>query len=156
MSILITGGCGYIGSHTCIEMLKAGFDIVVIDNYYNAKPEALNRVKELAGRDFPFYECDIRDAEGLRKIFKAHDIEAVIHFAGLKAVGESVDSVFLLRHRVRYEQSLSPQRGYAHRRGDKPLWPHQIHHRGNPAGHLCVRPGVERRSAAVFQSHRRP
>ena len=90
MSILITGGCGYIGSHTCIEMLKAGFDIVVLDNYYNAKPEALRRVKELAGRDFPFYECDIRDAEGLRKIFKAHDIEAVIHFAGLKAVGESV------------------------------------------------------------------
>ena len=90
MSILITGGCGYIGSHTCIEMLKAGFDIVVLDNYYNAKPEALRRVKELAGRDFPFYECDIRDAEGLRKIFKAHDIEAIIHFAGLKAVGESV------------------------------------------------------------------
>ena len=95
MSILITGGCGYIGSHTCIEMLKAGFDIVVLDNYYNAKPEALRRVKELAGRDFPFYECDIRDAEGLRKIFKAHDIEAVIHFAGLKAVGESVDKPLL-------------------------------------------------------------
>ncbi len=90
MAILITGGCGYIGSHTCIEMLKAGYDIVVIDNYYNAKPEALRRVKELSGKDFPFYECDIRDADGLRKIFRAHDIEAVIHFAGLKAVGESV------------------------------------------------------------------
>ena len=90
MAILITGGCGYIGSHTCIEMLGAGYDIVVLDNYYNAKPEALRRVKELAGRDFPFYECDIRDAEGLRKIFAAHKIDAVIHFAGLKAVGESV------------------------------------------------------------------
>lgn len=90
MAILITGGCGYIGSHTCIEMLKAGYDIVVIDNYYNAKPEALKRVKELAGKDFPFYECDIRDAEGLRRVFQAHKIEAVIHFAGLKAVGESV------------------------------------------------------------------
>ena len=90
MAILITGGCGYIGSHTCIEMLEAGYDIVVIDNYYNSKPEALRRVKEISGKDFPFYECDIRDAEGLRKVFRAHKIEAVIHFAGLKAVGESV------------------------------------------------------------------
>ena len=95
MAILITGGCGYIGSHTCIEMLKAGYDIVVIDNYYNAKPEALKRVKELAGKDFPFYECDIRDADGLRRVFRAHNIEAVIHFAGLKAVGESVQKPLL-------------------------------------------------------------
>ena len=91
MAILITGGCGYIGSHTCIEMLKAGQEIVVLDNYYNSKPAALCRVKELSGADFPFYECDIRDADGLRRIFKAHQIEAVIHFAGLKAVGESVE-----------------------------------------------------------------
>ncbi len=91
MAILITGGCGYIGSHTCIEMLNAGYDIVVIDNFYNSKTEALNRVKELAGKDFPFYECDIRDEEGLRKVFSAHKIDAVIHFAGLKAVGESVE-----------------------------------------------------------------
>ena len=90
MAILITGGCGYIGSHTCIELLNAGHDIVVLDNYYNSKPEALIRVEELAGQNFPFYECDIRDAEGLRKIFAGHDIQAVIHFAGLKAVGESV------------------------------------------------------------------
>ena len=90
MAILITGGCGYIGSHTCIEMIKAGYDIVVLDNYYNSKPVALNRTRELAGKDFPFYECDIRDAEGLRRIFLENNIEAVIHFAGLKAVGESV------------------------------------------------------------------
>ena len=90
MSILITGGCGYIGSHTVIELLKAGHDIVVIDNYYNAKPEALRRVRELAGKDFPFYECDVRDEEGLRRIFAGHEMEAVIHFAGWKAVGESV------------------------------------------------------------------
>ena len=90
MAILITGGCGYIGSHTCIEMLDAGYDIVVIDNYYNSNPEALKRVKELSGKDFPFYECDIRDADGLRRVFSAHKIDAVIHFAGLKAVGESV------------------------------------------------------------------
>ena len=74
MAILITGGCGYIGSHTCIELLDAGHDIVVLDNYYNSKPEALRRVKELSGKEFPFYECDIRDAEGLRKIFAAHSI----------------------------------------------------------------------------------
>ncbi len=91
MAILITGGCGYIGSHTCVEMLKAGYDIVVLDNYYNSKPEALARVKELSGKDFPFYNCDIRDEEGMRAIFKAHKIDAVIHFAGLKAVGESVE-----------------------------------------------------------------
>ena len=90
MAILITGGCGYIGSHTCIEMLNAGYDIVVVDNYYNSKPEALNRIKELSGKDFPFYQCDIRDADGLRRVFSENNIEAVIHFAGLKAVGESV------------------------------------------------------------------
>ncbi|MCI8554762.1 MAG: UDP-glucose 4-epimerase GalE [Clostridiales bacterium] len=90
MAILITGGCGYIGSHTCIELLKAGQEIVVLDNYDNAKPEALRRVQELAGKTFPFYECDIRDEEGLRRLFAAHTIDAVIHFAGLKAVGESV------------------------------------------------------------------
>ena len=90
MAILITGGCGYIGSHTCIELIKAGYDIVVIDNYYNSKPEALRRTRELAGVEFPFYECDIRDAEGLKNVFAAHKIDAVIHFAGLKAVGESV------------------------------------------------------------------
>lgn len=91
MAILITGGCGYIGSHTCVEMLKAGYDIVVVDNYYNSKPEALARVKELSGKDFPFYNCDIRDEDGMRAVFQKHQIDAVIHFAGLKAVGESVE-----------------------------------------------------------------
>lgn len=90
MSILITGGCGYIGSHTCLELLAAGHDIVVLDNYYNSVPEALARVKELSGKEFPFYECDIRDADGLRRIFRENKIDVVIHFAGLKAVGESV------------------------------------------------------------------
>lgn len=90
MSILITGGCGYIGSHTCIELLSSGHDIVVLDNFYNSDIEALHRVKELSGKDFPFYECDIRDAEGLRRVFRENKIDVVIHFAGLKAVGESV------------------------------------------------------------------
>ncbi len=89
MAILITGGAGYIGSHTCVEMLAAGYDIVVVDNYCNSSPESLRRVKKLAGRDFPVYECDIRDKKKLDKVFKENKIEAVIHFAALKAVGES-------------------------------------------------------------------
>ncbi len=89
MSILITGGAGYIGSHTCVELLSAGYDIVVIDNYSNSCNESLERVKKISGKEFSYYECDIRDKEGLDKIFKTHKIEAVIHFAGLKAVGES-------------------------------------------------------------------
>ncbi|MBQ8576163.1 MAG: UDP-glucose 4-epimerase GalE [Clostridia bacterium] len=89
MKILVTGGAGYIGSHTCVEMLNAGHEIVIVDNFYNSCPEALNRIKELTGKDFQFYECDIRDREGLDKIFAENKIDAVIHFAGLKAVGES-------------------------------------------------------------------
>lgn len=89
MAILVTGGAGFIGSHTCIELLNAGYEIVVVDNYYNANPKSLERVKELTGKDFKSYECDIRDSEGMNKIFKENKIDAVIHFAGLKAVGES-------------------------------------------------------------------
>lgn len=89
MSILVTGGAGYIGSHTCVELLNAGYEITVVDNYYNSSPKSLERVKELTGKDFKFYECDIRDTDGMDKIFKDNKIDAVIHFAGLKAVGES-------------------------------------------------------------------
>ena len=89
MSILITGGAGYIGSHTCIELLKAGYRIAVLDNYANSSIESCRRVMEITGQTFPVYECDIRDRAGLDKIFAAEKPEAVIHFAGLKAVGES-------------------------------------------------------------------
>ena len=89
MSILITGGAGYIGSHTCVELLNAGKDIVVIDNYSNSCSESLERVKKITGKDFRYYDCDIRDRDGLEKVFAENSIEAVIHFAGLKAVGES-------------------------------------------------------------------
>ncbi len=90
MAILVTGGAGYIGSHTCIEMLNAGYDVVVIDNLDNSSAESLNRVEQIAGKKVRFYENDVRDREALRKIFSENEIEAVIHFAGLKAVGESV------------------------------------------------------------------
>ena len=90
MSILITGGAGFIGSHTCVEMLNAGYDIIILDNFVNSKPESLKRIKELSGKDFKFYEADIRDTAALEKIFSENKIEAVIHFAGLKSVPQSV------------------------------------------------------------------
>ena len=90
MSILITGGAGYIGSHTCIEMLDAGYDVAVIDNLDNSSSESLKRVESITGKKVKFYKEDVRDKEALRRIFTENKIEAVIHFAGLKAVGESV------------------------------------------------------------------
>jgi UDP-glucose 4-epimerase len=96
MTLLITGGAGFIGSHTCIELLNAGYEIVVIDNFMNSNPEALNRVREITKKAFKFYEVDLRDRDTLESIFSEHTFEAVIHFAGLKAVGESVQ--FPLRY----------------------------------------------------------
>ena len=90
MSILITGGAGYIGSHTDLCLLNEGYDIVVVDNYDNSSPEALRRVMELTGKTFPYYEADACDEEKLAEIMKKHGVDSVIHFAGLKAVGESV------------------------------------------------------------------
>ncbi len=89
MSILVTGGAGFIGSHTCVELLNAGYEIVIVDNLYNSSEKSLDRVKELTGKDFSFYPYDIRDKENMRKVFENHIIDACIHFAGLKAVGES-------------------------------------------------------------------
>ncbi|AEV21020.1 MULTISPECIES: UDP-glucose 4-epimerase GalE [Geobacillus] len=98
MAILITGGAGYIGSHTCVELLNAGYDIVVIDSFANSKPEALRRVQEIAQRDFPYYQADLLERDALEAVFAKHSIEAVIHFAGLKAVGESVAVPLLYYH----------------------------------------------------------
>ncbi|MBQ2734380.1 MAG: SDR family NAD(P)-dependent oxidoreductase, partial [Clostridia bacterium] len=91
MSILITGGAGFIGSHTAVEFLNAGYDVVVADNYYNSSPKALDRIKEITGKDFRAYEVDLCDKAALEKVFVENpDIDSAIHFAGLKAVGESV------------------------------------------------------------------
>ena len=90
MNVLVTGGAGYIGSHTCVELLEGGHGVVVIDNLCNSNPKSLDRVREITGKDLKFYEGDVRDAELLKKIFAENAIDCVIHFAGLKAVGESV------------------------------------------------------------------
>lgn len=88
--ILVTGGAGFIGSHTCVELLNSGYEVVILDNFSNSKPEALNRIKTITGKDFKFYEADLLDLPAVEKVFEENKIDAVIHFAGLKAVGESV------------------------------------------------------------------
>lgn len=90
MSILVTGGTGYIGSHTCVELLNAGYEIVVIDNFSNSKKTVIEAIKEITNKDFKFYEVDYLDREALEKVFAENEIEAVLNFAGYKAVGESV------------------------------------------------------------------
>ena len=89
MNILVTGGAGYIGSHTCVQLLNAGYNIAVLDNLDNSCEESLNRVKKITGKDFNFYEVDLLDYEATDKVFAENNFDAVIHFAGLKAVGES-------------------------------------------------------------------
>lgn len=90
MAILVTGGAGFIGSHTCVELLNAGYEVSVVDNLCNASEESLRRVEKITGKKVTFYKADIRDAEALHTIFEKESVDAVIHFAGLKAVGESV------------------------------------------------------------------
>ena len=102
MSVLVTGGAGYIGSHTILELLEQGFDIVAVDNCSNSKKEAIDRLKKLSGRDFPFYKMDLRNEKELSNVFQSHKIDSVMHFAALKAVGESVEKPFLY-----YKNNLS-------------------------------------------------
>ena len=90
MSILVAGGAGYIGSHTCVELLNAGYEVVVVDNLYNSSEEALKRVETITGKAVTFYQVDLLDKPALDDVFKKESISSVINFAGLKAVGESV------------------------------------------------------------------
>ncbi len=90
MSILVTGGTGFIGSHTVVELLENNEDVVVVDNFVNSSPDVIDKIKQITGKDFSFYEVDILDREKLEKVFEENSIDSVIHFAGLKAVGESV------------------------------------------------------------------
>ena len=98
MVILITGGAGYIGSHTCVELLEKGEQIVVVDNFCNSKPEVIEKIKEITKKDFKFYEVDLLDKEKLEKVFQENEIKELIHFAGLKAVGESVEKPLQYYH----------------------------------------------------------
>lgn len=90
MAVLVTGGAGYIGSHTVVELLNNNYEVVIVDNYSNSKPEVLNRIKQITGKDVTFYEADLLDKPALEAIFEKETIDSVIHFAGYKAVGESV------------------------------------------------------------------
>ncbi|MBQ2627194.1 MAG: UDP-glucose 4-epimerase GalE [Eubacterium sp.] len=90
MRILVTGGAGYIGSHTCVELLNEGHEVIILDNLYNSSRKAVDRIEEITGKKVTFYEADIRDRAGIQAVFDQEQIDAVIHFAGLKAVGESV------------------------------------------------------------------
>lgn len=94
-TILVTGGAGYIGSHTCVELLQAGYQVIVVDNLSNSKTESLQRVQKITDKELTFYSADIRNKKALTEIFQEHAIEAVVHFAGLKAVGESCEKPLL-------------------------------------------------------------
>lgn len=98
MAILVTGGAGYIGSHTVVELLNEDYEVIIVDDFSNSHPTVLDRIKELSGKDFGFYELNLLDKETLNKVFAENDIEAVIHFAGFKAVGESVDEPLMYYH----------------------------------------------------------
>lgn len=106
MKILVTGGCGYIGSHTCCELLDNNYEVVIVDNLCNSKEEVIDKIKQITNKDVTFYKGDVRDVSLLEKVFNENDIKAVIHFAGLKAVGESVQKP-LLYYRNNIDSTLS-------------------------------------------------
>ncbi len=106
MNILLAGGAGYIGSHTCIELISAGHTVVIADNLCNSKKEAVKRVEKIVGQEIPFYEINVCDNDALRKVFSENKIDAVIHFAGLKAVGESCEKP-LMYYRNNLDSTLT-------------------------------------------------
>ena len=106
MRILVTGGCGYIGSHTVVELINNGYDVLIVDNFSNSKPVVLDRLKEITGKEIKFYEIDLCDKEKLKVVFDENKIDAVIHFAGFKAVGESVSKP-LMYYRNNIDSTLS-------------------------------------------------
>ena len=178
-TILVTGGCGYIGSHTVLELLNKNYDVVVVDNFSNSSYESLRRVQKITGKEVTFYEADIRDKAMMTKIFDAHTFDAVIHFAAFKAVGESCKlplkyyennisgTVSLLqimdKHNVKKNHFLvlcdriRRSRAFAFGRklpsfDDEPLRQHQTHDGNDYAGRLQGGQCLEHYSASLFQS----
>ena len=114
MTVLVTGGMGYIGSHTCVELLEQGMDVVVIDNLVNSSEKAKERIEEITGKTLSFYKADVRDRKKLDEIFLSHDIDCVIHFAGLKAVGDLVYLIIKL-----YDFAVYPLNGVVKQLGQR-------------------------------------
>ena len=181
MRILVAGGAGYIGSHTCVELLKAGHKVAVADNLVNASAEALKRVEQITGERIPFYRADIRDRREMADILRRERIDGVINFAGLKAVGESVrkpleyydnniggmvalceamrgkePDLQFIGHGVRRSGGDADHRSMPPWKDHQPVWAHQGHAGGHPDGSAYGGWGMEYRAAEVFQPHRRP
>ena len=174
MKILVTGGAGFIGSHTVIELQNAGHEPVILDNLYNASPKVIGRIEAITGKKVPFYEADIRDREALNRVFDAEKPDAVIHFAGLKAVGESVHKPWeyydnnitgtltlldvMRKHNCRNIIFSSSATVY----GDPAFVPmheslrlDKMDARADSDRYAYRGPGVERHSASLFQPDRR-
>ena len=147
MAILVTGGAGYIGSHTLVELIKKGYETVVIDNLYNSSEKSLDRVEAITGVKPKFYFGDVRDEDLLRRIFTENEIEYVIHFAGLKAVGESckkplfyydnnLNGTLFVCNGIRYAREASSRRNLQNRRNDESLRDEQVFSGDNAYGYL--------------------
>ena len=168
MKILVTGGAGYIGGHTCVELLNSGYEVVVMDNLYNASAKALDRVQQITGKTLTFYEADMLDQPAMDKIFEAEKPDAVIHFAGYKAVGESVVKPIEYYHKTWCKKHYFQFFCYSiwrsagdpdHRRmpeteSDQPLWSDQDYAGAGADGHPSCRSRVECNPASLFQSDR--
>ena len=171
MNVLVTGGAGYIGSHTCVELLEKGYGVVVIDNLVNSSAKSLERVEQITGKSLDFYQNDVRDRDAMERIFSKHDIDCVIHFAGLKAVGESVSmpleyydnnlySTVVLcetmrEHGVKNIVFSSSATVYS---GDNTMPLRENSHTGmraDPARYRQGHPRLVHRPAALLQPHRR-
>ena len=159
MAILVTGGAGYIGSHTCVELLNAGYEVVVLDNLYNSCEEALERVEQITGKKVKFYEADLLDQVAVQEVFDNEKIESVIHFAGLKAVGESVHKPLEYYHKNitntlilcdKMRKKKPARKPCGKRRYHQPLRTYQGNAGADSHGPAHSRPGVERHAAALF------
>ena len=176
MAVLLAGGAGYIGTHTAVEFLNAGYDVVIADDLYNSKKEAVRRVEKITGKRVPFYEIDVCDEAALRRVFAEQNIDTVVHFAGMKAVGESIAKplmyyrnnlnstltllavvcVQLVRDGLRPGKSRAASGDHASRGLHQSLRLDEMDERTDPARRLRCGPGAFGGTASLLQSHRCP